>query len=330
MASISVAKASGAGTGALLIACVAEHGSAAHPCFVSEALLSGPDSARNLADAVHFLCALHGRHPASSISPRAAPEPAARAWLTAAGEAWRSSGSTLTRLAVAAGPVPSTPEAVAAKAPSSPSTARWRRSPSPTARAARSAHRFGLRRRLGPGPHPARRRRPAGRDRAPPCRLGEEAGLRPIADAAGEVAARARHAVRRPAALAPAISASGTCSRRATRPGSAYPRPRAARYTTPILTPAPESGAVAGAVRRASDLTLQECQAACIEGVGLLEEGRVRRLLEYLELGVRDSAHQWFRKRVEVITSLAPNVMWVGALILGSSARASWAMTALA
>ena len=54
MASVSVAKAKGAGPGALLVACVAEHGSAAHPYFLSEALVSGAHSARNLADAVHF------------------------------------------------------------------------------------------------------------------------------------------------------------------------------------------------------------------------------------------------------------------------------------
>ena len=110
MASVSVAKAKGAGPGALLFACVAEHGSAAHPYFLSEPLVSGPDSARNLADAVHFLCALHGRHPGIvDLAAGRAAEPAARAWLTAAGDAMAVERQFLTRLAVAAGPAPSTP-----------------------------------------------------------------------------------------------------------------------------------------------------------------------------------------------------------------------------
>ena len=110
MASVSVAKAAGAGTGALLFACVAEQGSAAHPSSSSESLVSGPDSARNLADAVHFLCALHGRHPGIvDLAAGRAIEPEARAWLIAAAEGMAAERQFLTRLAVAAGPVPSTP-----------------------------------------------------------------------------------------------------------------------------------------------------------------------------------------------------------------------------
>ncbi|MDQ8755512.1 hypothetical protein RCO27_04655 [Sphingosinicella sp. LHD-64] len=110
MASVSVEKANGARTGALLFACVAEHGSAAHPYFASEALLSGPDSARNLADAIHFLCALHGRLPGVvEFAALRSIEPAARAWLAEAGEAMAVERHYLTRLAVAAGPAPGTP-----------------------------------------------------------------------------------------------------------------------------------------------------------------------------------------------------------------------------
>jgi hypothetical protein len=110
MASISVAKAAGAGTGDLLIACVEEHGSAAHPYFSSAALVTGPDSARNLADAVHFLCAMHGRHPGvvDHAAGRAMEAPA-RAWLIEASEAMATERLYLTQLAVAAGPIPSTP-----------------------------------------------------------------------------------------------------------------------------------------------------------------------------------------------------------------------------
>ena len=117
MASVSVAKASGAGTGALLFACVAEHGSAVHPYFCGETLSTGPDSARNLADAVHFLTTLHGRHPGVvDLAGGRALEPAARAWLSAAGEAMAVERLYLTRLAVAVGPVPSTPGAAGSTA----------------------------------------------------------------------------------------------------------------------------------------------------------------------------------------------------------------------
>ena len=110
MASISVVKASGAGTGVLLSACVDEHGSAAHPYFASKALTEGPEALRNLADAIHFLCSLHGRQPGviDHASGRTA-DPSARQWLVTASDALAAERRFLTRLAVAAGPVPSTP-----------------------------------------------------------------------------------------------------------------------------------------------------------------------------------------------------------------------------
>ena len=110
MASLSVESAQGVRTGSLLAACVAEHGSATHPYFASDALLAGPEAARNLADAIHFLCALHGRHP--GVVDHAATrtvEPAGRAWLASAAAAASTERALLTRLAVAAGPIPSTP-----------------------------------------------------------------------------------------------------------------------------------------------------------------------------------------------------------------------------
>jgi hypothetical protein len=110
MASLSVESVDGVRTGSLLAACVAEHGSLTHPWFGSEALLAGPEASRNLADAIHFLSALHGRHP--GVIDHAASrtvEPAGRAWLAAATAAASSERALLTRLAVAAGPFPSTP-----------------------------------------------------------------------------------------------------------------------------------------------------------------------------------------------------------------------------
>ena len=110
MASLSVDSAGGVRTGALLVACVADHGSLTHPYFGGESLVSGPDSKRNLADAIHFLCALHGRHPGIvDLAATRIVDPAGRLWLAGAAAAAAAERGLLTRLAVAAGPIPSTP-----------------------------------------------------------------------------------------------------------------------------------------------------------------------------------------------------------------------------
>ncbi|HEX8641267.1 MAG TPA: hypothetical protein VF704_08930 [Allosphingosinicella sp.] len=117
MASVSLVRQAGSGAGAALLACVGEHGSAAHPWFGSEPLVSGPDSARNLADAVHLLCALHGRQPGLvDLAAARTVEPEARAWLNAGAGAMTAERNYLTRLAVAAGPVPGTPGGAASEA----------------------------------------------------------------------------------------------------------------------------------------------------------------------------------------------------------------------
>jgi hypothetical protein len=110
MATRSVETARGRRTGSLLLACVAEHGTATHPHFAGESLARGHDSARSLADAIHFLSALHGRHPGIvDLAATRTVEPAGRAWLAGAAEAMVDERVYLTRLAVAAGPIPSTP-----------------------------------------------------------------------------------------------------------------------------------------------------------------------------------------------------------------------------
>ena len=89
-----------------------DEGSAAHPWTGRRGPGGRADAARNLADIIHFLCALHGRHP--GIVDHAATrtvEPAARAWLADAAEAMADERVYLARLAVAAGPMPSTPGA---------------------------------------------------------------------------------------------------------------------------------------------------------------------------------------------------------------------------
>lgn len=108
MASASVDKAEGPRAGILLSACVAEQGSAAHPYLASDELMRSP-ATRNLADAVHFLCTLHGRHP--GVIDHAANrtvDDAGRGWLLPTLDAFAAERLYLTRLAVAAGPLPST------------------------------------------------------------------------------------------------------------------------------------------------------------------------------------------------------------------------------
>jgi hypothetical protein len=112
MASTSVETAKQPGAGQQLLASVSEQGSIGHPYVHSDALLHGPESARNLADLIHYLCTLHGRYP-GVIDHAAARvvEPGPRAWLANASHAFAGERAYLARLAVAAGPVPSTPGA---------------------------------------------------------------------------------------------------------------------------------------------------------------------------------------------------------------------------
>ena len=189
MASVSLARAGGATTASLLFACVAEHGSAAHPWFGAAELVEGPDSARNLADGIHFLCALHGRYPGVvDLAAGRALEPAARAWLAVAGEAVTAERQFLTRLAVAAGPVPSTPggggseAAVASQRNALATLASSDRNGCALGAALAFAADWGPIRALLDGA--ARRLGVA----APPCRLGGEAALGAVADEAGALA----------------------------------------------------------------------------------------------------------------------------------------------
>lgn len=112
MASVSVDMARSASAGDKLLSCVAENGTAAHGYPSSEELLRGPDAARNLADAIHYLCTVYGRYP--GIMDHAANfnvEPGIRGWFTEAIDAFAAERALLGRLAVAVGPLPSTPGA---------------------------------------------------------------------------------------------------------------------------------------------------------------------------------------------------------------------------
>ena len=193
MASVSVAKASGAGSGALLSACVAEHGSAAHPYFDSDTLTGGASGARNLADAVHFLCALHGRHPGIvDLAAGRVVEPAARVWLTAASDAMAVERLFLTRLAVAVGPVPSTPGGAGSEA----AVISQRSALATLAQSDRKGCALGAALAFAVDWVPIRQLLDAAARRvgieAPPCRIGDEAELNPVAETAGESAAAER------------------------------------------------------------------------------------------------------------------------------------------
>jgi hypothetical protein len=110
MAFASVETVGGPTCGALLMARLAEHGSAAHPYAGSDALFSGPTAARDLADLIHYLCVLHGRYPGLiDHAVGRAEDREVRAWLANASYAFAGERAYLARLAVAAGPVPSTP-----------------------------------------------------------------------------------------------------------------------------------------------------------------------------------------------------------------------------
>lgn len=112
MASAAMSQVNVPQPGPQLIDMIAAHGSASHPYVASATLLSGPDAARNLADAIHFLCALHGRYPGviELVATRTV-EPTARAWLAEASEAFSIERSYLAALVVKAGPQPATPGA---------------------------------------------------------------------------------------------------------------------------------------------------------------------------------------------------------------------------
>ncbi len=85
-------------------------GSATHP-FVRTMRTESPATARTLADLVHHLGQLHGRHPGmiECLAARDDVPHALSTWLANAQTAMRRERHYLTRILVAAGPLPSTP-----------------------------------------------------------------------------------------------------------------------------------------------------------------------------------------------------------------------------
>jgi hypothetical protein len=92
------------------LARVAGEGCARHSHLNRLLEASGPHAARDLADAVHLLCSLHGRYPGLiEIALQRCPKGEARNWLDRASEAFERERLYLVRLTSAVGPVPSTP-----------------------------------------------------------------------------------------------------------------------------------------------------------------------------------------------------------------------------
>lgn len=94
------------------LARVAGEGCARHSHLSSLLEASGPHSGRDLADAIHLLCSLHGRYPGLiEIALQRCPKGEARSWLEQASEAFERERLYLVRLTAAVGPMPSTPGA---------------------------------------------------------------------------------------------------------------------------------------------------------------------------------------------------------------------------
>jgi hypothetical protein len=94
------------------LARVAGEGCARHPHLNGLLEATGPHSGRDLADAVHLLCSLHGRYPGLiEIALQRCASGDAHSWLTRASEAFERERLYLVRLTAAVGPMPSTPGA---------------------------------------------------------------------------------------------------------------------------------------------------------------------------------------------------------------------------
>lgn len=91
----------------MFAALVDADGSARHP-FI-ESLRSPHTASRDLADAIHLLCALHGAHPSVIDHALDHGSPEALPWLEEAASAFAEERMLLARLTAAAGPIPSTP-----------------------------------------------------------------------------------------------------------------------------------------------------------------------------------------------------------------------------
>lgn len=94
------------------LARVSGSGCARHPHLAALINGSGPHAGRDLADAVHLLCGLHGRHPGLiELAFTQTLDSPARPWLGQTAEAFERERLYLVRLTSTVGPLPSTPGA---------------------------------------------------------------------------------------------------------------------------------------------------------------------------------------------------------------------------
>ncbi len=112
---VAIANRDGCDTAERLLRIVAADGSVSHRA--PDRLSRSDVAVRDVADALHQLCSLHGRHPgvvdhvaASNLYPSAAP------WLAQAAAAFAEERAYLIRVSAAAGPPPGTPGQAAAEA----------------------------------------------------------------------------------------------------------------------------------------------------------------------------------------------------------------------
>ena len=96
---------------------VAGDGCARHPYLNALLEAAGPHSGRDLSDAVHLLCSVHGHYPGLiEIALQRCLTGEAQSWLSHASEAFERERLYLVRLTSAVGPLPSTPAAAETEA----------------------------------------------------------------------------------------------------------------------------------------------------------------------------------------------------------------------
>jgi len=99
------------------LARVAGEGCARHPHLNALLEAGGPHAGRDLSDAVHLLCNLHGRYPGLiELAVQRSPVGPAQSWLARASESFERERLYLVRLTAAVGPLPSTPGAAETEA----------------------------------------------------------------------------------------------------------------------------------------------------------------------------------------------------------------------
>jgi hypothetical protein len=99
------------------LARVAGEGCARHPHLAALVEGTGQHLARDIADSVHLLCSVHGRHPGLvELALELCPDGPARPWLDRAAAGFERERLYLVRLTAAVGPIPSTPGAAETEA----------------------------------------------------------------------------------------------------------------------------------------------------------------------------------------------------------------------